>query len=86
MAIERLAAPKHVRCEQGFAASFPGADVLTDADVLMTRREAAGYLRRSIPTLERWAMQGTGPRFRRMNGRVLYQLSDLRRFVAGEGA
>lgn len=74
------AAPEHVRREQGFAAP------LTDADVLMTRREAADYLRRSIPTLERWAMQGTGPRFRRVNGRVLYQLSELRAFVAGEAA
>jgi hypothetical protein len=56
---------------------------LTDDDRLLTRAEAATYLRRSVPTLERWAANGTGPDCRHLGGRVLYKLRDLRTFVAG---
>jgi excisionase family DNA binding protein len=31
---------------------------LRDEDVLLTRREAANYLRVSVPTLERWSREG----------------------------
>lgn len=63
-----------------------GTKEFTAADTLLTRREAAEYLRRSVPTLERWAKLGIGPLFCRMNGRVLYQLSELRRFVGADDA
>lgn len=57
------------------------ADHLTEADVLLTRAEAASYLRRSIPTLERWAREGNGPEFTIVGGRALYTLPNLRRFA-----
>lgn len=56
-------------------------DHLTDADVLLTRAEAAAYLRRSVPALERWARDGSGPRFSMIGGRALYPLVELRAFV-----
>lgn len=58
-----------------------GAPGLSDDDVLLTRREAAEYLRRSVATLERWASVGSGPPAKRVGGRVLYSLSGLRTFV-----
>jgi predicted DNA-binding transcriptional regulator AlpA len=58
--------------------------VLDDRDVVLTRREAAQYLRRSLATLDRWAAQGRGPRRIKYGpGAVGYRLSDLRKFVAG---
>jgi len=56
-------------------------DRLPDQDRLFTRAEAASYLRRSVPTLERWASAGTGPDFRMVGGRALYPLTGLRRFA-----
>jgi Helix-turn-helix domain len=61
-------------------------DHLTEADVLLTRAEAAEYLRRSVPTLERWAAQGAGPDFRLVGGRALYPLTSLRAFAGVEPA
>lgn len=43
----------------------------------LTRAEAAELLRVHEKTLERWAIEGTGPPFRRHGRRVLYALSDL---------
>src|SRR4051812_47567911 len=57
---------------------------LGEGDVLLTRREAAEYLRRSVPTLERWAAHGIGPPHRKVGGRVLYPLPGLRRFASGD--
>ena len=63
-----------------------------EADVLLTRREAAVYLRRSTATLERWSRLGTGPDFAMVESRALYPLTTLRTFVAtarhasGQGA
>jgi Helix-turn-helix domain len=54
---------------------------LTDEDVLLTRREAAAYLRRSVGTLELWAATGKGPACRKVGGKTLYPLSTLRRFA-----
>jgi hypothetical protein len=54
---------------------------LTDEDVLLTRREAAAYLRRSVGTLELWAATGKGPACRKIGGKTLYSLSALRRFA-----
>jgi hypothetical protein len=53
-------------------------------DQYLTRVEAAAYLRRSVPTLERWAAHGLGPAWRKVGGRVLYPLPSLRRFASGE--
>jgi excisionase family DNA binding protein len=52
-------------------------------DILMTRAEAARYLRRTERTLERWAAEGEGPRVVRMGPghAIRYRLSDLRAFV-----
>jgi len=50
----------------------------------LTRVEAAAYLRRSVPTLKRWAAHGLGPPWRKIGGRVLYPLPSLRRFASGE--
>jgi hypothetical protein len=61
-------------------------DRLADQDTLFTRAEAAAYLRRSVPTLERWAKTGEGPRFRMVGGRALYPLAELRRVSSVEAA
>jgi hypothetical protein len=53
-------------------------------DQYLTRVEAAAYLRRSVPTLERWAAHGVGPAWRKVGGRALYPLPSLRRFASGE--
>ena len=55
-----------------------------DRDVLLTRREAAHYLRKSEPTLERWARLGIGPQPKKVGPRsVRYTLRSLRE-AAGE--
>ena len=60
----------------------PADPNLDDGDVLYTRREAAEYLRKSVPTLERWARQGIGPRVVRVGPRsVAYTLASLREHV-----
>ena len=52
-----------------------------DDDTFLTRREAATYLRRSVPTLERWAANGEGPPVTKIGGKCLYHLPALRRFA-----
>lgn len=65
------------------AGDIIGTDGLDDRDILYTRKEAAAYLKKSEPTLERWAAQGIGPRPRKIGPRtVVYTLADLRAFVA----
>jgi hypothetical protein len=59
------------------------AAILDERDVLLTRREAAKYLRKSVPTLERWAREGIGPKPVKVKRTVHYRLCDLR--AAGEG-
>jgi hypothetical protein len=52
---------------------------LSDRDVIYTRREAAAYLRKSEPTLERWARVGIGPKPVRIGLRGIgYTLRSLR--------
>jgi excisionase family DNA binding protein len=53
-------------------------DGLNGDDVLLTRKEAASYLRVSVPTLERWAREGREPRPIHIGRRALYRLSRLR--------
>ncbi len=43
----------------------------------LTAREAAGYLRMSVYTLERHRSAGTGPRFRRFGRMIRYALADI---------
>ena len=57
---------------------FLPPDILDDRDVLLTRPEAAQYLRKSVPTLERWAREGIGPKPMRVRRSVHYRLHDLR--------
>jgi hypothetical protein len=65
--------------------SVSGTADLDDRDVLYKRREAAGYLRKSESTLERWARQGIGPKPRKVGPRdVRYSLRDLRKEAAGD--
>ena len=59
-----------------------GTDAIDDRDILLTRREAAEYLRRSVPTLERWATKGIGPQPIKLGGKdSVYTLRSLREAV-----
>jgi Helix-turn-helix domain len=49
---------------------------------LLTQREAASVLRLSERTLERWRVQGIGPRFLRLNHSIRYRQQDLDAHVA----
>ena len=49
---------------------------------LLTQREAALALRLSERTLERWRVQGIGPRFVRLNNSIRYRQQDLDAHVA----
>jgi hypothetical protein len=49
---------------------------------LLTQREAAAVLRLSERTLERWRVQGIGPRFVRLNHSIRYRQQDLDAHVA----
>jgi Helix-turn-helix domain len=53
----------------------------TDDDILLTRPEAAAYLRISVPTLELWWRRGVGPPGVRIGRSVRHRLGDLRRYV-----
>lgn len=48
-----------------------------------TSREVADYLNVRPNTLDRWASDGTGPKFTRINGRRRYRWADIREY-AGE--
>lgn len=50
--------------------------------VYLTRAEAASLLGLAVGTLQNWASAGRGPSFHRVGSRVLYDLSDLRAYVA----
>ena len=49
----------------------------------LKQSEAADFLRISERTLERWRVEGTGPRFRRFGRRVVYAKSDLESWADG---
>jgi hypothetical protein len=55
-------------------------------DVLLTRPEAARYLRVTIPTLDRWARQKIGPEQIRVANTIRYRLSELRAFERADQA
>lgn len=46
----------------------------------LDRKQAATYLGLAVKTLEKWAVTGGGPRFRRHGRRVLYHRDDLERW------
>lgn len=60
---------------------------LDDGERYLIPVEAADFLRLSIRTLERYRVEGFGPRFikvgRGKRARVLYRLSDLRAWLDG---
>ena len=59
--------------------------VLDERDVLLTRVEAAAYLRKSVATLDRWAAQGIGPQPVKLGPRtVRYPLLRLRKFIGAD--
>lgn len=53
----------------------------------LTADEAAGHLRISVKMLERWRVEGSGPKFYKagpgLRSRVLYRQSDLEAWVSG---
>ena len=55
---------------------------------LLTTREAAGYLRLAVTTLEHWRLEGRGPVFQKMGRQVRYRRADVDRWLAemNEGA
>jgi hypothetical protein len=67
----------------GSVLDFLPPDFIDDRDVRLTRKETAKYLRKSVPTLERWAREGIGPKPRKIGRNVYYTLHDLR---AADGA
>lgn len=60
---------------------------MSDGKTLLTTVEAAAYLRLSPRTLERFRVEGTGPKFLKAGGgkraRVLYEPEELRNWLAG---
>ena len=48
-----------------------------------TQSEAADFLRISERTLERWRVEGNGPRFRRFGRRIVYAQGDLEGWANG---
>ena len=50
-------------------------------DGRMDRASAARYLGYKPQTLAKWAMQGKGPRYVRVGGRIFYFLRDLDAFI-----
>jgi hypothetical protein len=49
-------------------------------DILLSRQETARYLRVTVPTLDRWARMGVGPKQIRICNVIRYRLSTLRAF------
>ena len=73
------------RRESGRGQGKHEVPVLDERDVLLTRAEAAAYLRKSVATLDRWAAQGIGPRPVRLSPRtVRYPLLRLRKFIGAD--
>jgi hypothetical protein len=65
--------------------TVPDTRALDDRDILYTRAEAANYLRKSVPTLERWTRLGIGPTPIPCGPcSVRYRLSDLRGYLGTE--
>lgn len=50
-------------------------------DPLLTTQDAAAYLHVSPRTLEKWRLQGGGPRYRKLVHRVVYLQRDIDTWV-----
>ena len=48
---------------------------------ILTRKEVAEKLKVSIRTLEKWALQGNGPEYCKLNGAVRYTEEQLEAFI-----
>jgi len=48
---------------------------------LLTERQAAAWLRHSLPTIRRWRRVGNGPKFVRFGRLIFYRLEDLDAFL-----
>ena len=57
--------------------------VQTAAPIYLTQPEVAEFLRVSERSLERWRVEGSGPRFRRFGRRVVYAQHDLVAWAEG---
>ena len=53
----------------------------SEADRLIPARCLPRYLGVSAPTLERWRMQGTGPKFVKAGRRVFYRVRDVQAWL-----
>ncbi len=53
------------------------------SQTFLPQSEAANLLRLSARTLERWRVEGTGPRFRRVGRRIVYSKVDLESWADG---
>lgn len=53
------------------------ADIIKDTRYIRTK-EAAHYLGLSARTLDKHRTFGTGPKYRRIGGRIVYTIEDLR--------
>lgn len=51
-------------------------------DGRMARKDAAAYLGYKSKTLSEWSRLGSGPRPRKVGGRVFYLLRDIDAFIA----
>jgi hypothetical protein len=51
---------------------------------LVTRKAAADALVRSPKTLCEWAAKGTGPKPRKIGGRIFYDWEDVLKFASGQ--
>ena len=49
----------------------------------LVQAEAADFLRISERTLERWRVEGNGPRFRKFGRRIVYAQGDLETWADG---
>ena len=49
----------------------------TGEGVYLTEKEAAGFIRLAVGTLQNKRVQGSGPAFHKFGGRVLYSRQDL---------
>ena len=57
---------------------------MPDPQPLLTTQDAALYLHVSPRTLEKWRLQGGGPRYRKLVHRVVYTQADIDAWVDGQ--
>ncbi len=50
---------------------------------LATRAQVAAFTQLSLPTLARWAAEGTGPKFVKLGGAIRYRRDDVLSWIRG---